>query len=80
MNLKLKNKKIVITGATKGIGFEIAKSFSDQGASLFINSRNIGNLHKAKKKINNKNLSIFPGDLTNILETKKFYEFVKKKN
>jgi len=79
MNLKLKNKKIVITGASKGIGFEIAKSFSNHNTSLFINSRNLRNLHKAKKKINDKNLSIFPGDLTNILETKKFYEFVKKK-
>ena len=70
MNLKLKNKKIVITGASKGIGFEIAKSFSNHNTSLFINSRNLRNLHKAKKKINDKNLSIFPGDLTNILETK----------
>ena len=78
MNLKLKNKKIVITGATRGIGYEIAKGFTSQGGSLFINSRNIENLIKAKKKINGANLNIFPADLTSILEAKKFYEFVKK--
>ena len=78
MNLKLKNKKIVITGASKGIGFEIAKSFSKLGSSTFINSRNVKNLRRAKKIIKDKSLNIFPGDLTNISQTKKFYEFVKK--
>lgn len=78
MNLKLKNKKIVITGGSKGIGLEIAKSFSKESCSVFINSRDLKNLKKAKKKINNKNLYIFPGDLTNITETRKFFEFVKK--
>jgi len=79
MNLKLKNKKIVVTGGSKGIGLEIAKSFSKEGCSVFINSRDLKNLKKAKKKINNKNLYIFPGDLTSVTETKKFFEFVKKK-
>lgn len=78
MNLKLKNKKIVITGASKGIGFEIAKSFSKLGSSTFINSRDVKNLRRAKKIIEDKSLNIFPGDLTNISQTKKFYEFVKK--
>ena len=27
MNLELKNKKVVISGASKGIGFAIAESF-----------------------------------------------------
>lgn len=50
MNLKLKNKKIVVTGGSKGIGLEIAKSFSKEGCSVFINSRDLKNLKKAKKK------------------------------
>ena len=78
MNLKLKNKKVVVTGASKGIGLEIAKSFSKLGSTTFINSRNIENLKKAKKIIKDKNLNIFSGDLTSISETKKFYDFVKK--
>lgn len=78
MNLKLKNKKIVITGGSKGIGLEIAKSFSKESCSVFINSRDLKNLKKAKKKINNKNLYIFPGDLTNIADTRKFFKFVEK--
>jgi len=78
MDLKLKNKKVVVTGASMGIGFEIAKCFSNQGSITFINSRNIKNLRKAKKKIKDKNLNIYSGDLTSISDTKKFYDFVKK--
>ena len=37
MNLDLKNKKVFISGSTKGIGFETAKVFIEEGASVIIN-------------------------------------------
>ena len=37
MDLNLKNKKVFISGSTKGIGFETAKLFLKEGASVIIN-------------------------------------------
>ncbi|MDG5470715.1 SDR family oxidoreductase [Jeotgalibacillus sp. ET6] len=40
MNSKLEGKKIVITGASSGLGGEIAKKCAEQGAILFLVGRN----------------------------------------
>lgn len=42
MNLNLDKKIVLITGSTRGIGFEIAKRFRQEGATTIINSRNKG--------------------------------------
>lgn len=39
MNLNLKNKKVLVTGSSQGIGLEIVKKFSEQGCSVIANSR-----------------------------------------
>ena len=36
----IKHKKVLVTGASAGIGFEIAKSFSKNKCLVAINSRN----------------------------------------
>ena len=36
MNLDFENKKVLITGATRGIGFEIAKAFEKLNATVII--------------------------------------------
>jgi 3-oxoacyl-[acyl-carrier protein] reductase len=51
MDLKLKNKKILITGGSKGLGFACAHALAREGATLLLNSRNMNHLTEAQKKI-----------------------------
>lgn len=59
----LKNKVAVITGCNKGIGFEILKKFSQNGADIFSCVRNIDDnflskIDDLKKEYNNKIIPI----------------------
>ena len=51
--MKLINKLILITGASKGIGKEIAISFAEEGANLILVARNSNDLQVLKDKLNN---------------------------
>ena len=48
---KLNSKRIIITGGSLGIGFEIAKACAGQGAEVVIAARNQGNLEESLNKI-----------------------------
>ncbi|MDH3276761.1 MAG: SDR family oxidoreductase [Nitrosopumilus sp.] len=51
--MKLDGKVAIITGGSRGIGFEIAKTFSENGAKVIITSKNSLQLQNAANKINN---------------------------
>lgn len=72
MNLKLKGKVALITGASKGIGYSIAEALKREGCLLAINSRSIKNLSKAKGKLG-KSIGI-QGDVTEEKEARKIVE------
>ena len=47
MDLGLKGKKVIVTGATKGIGRAIAETFADEGADLAICARSSDDVEAA---------------------------------
>ena len=53
----MKNRKIVITGASKGIGKAIAKKFAQDDCEIYLVSSNKKTLQKASKEINEGNNS-----------------------
>ena len=53
MDLGLKDKKVLITGGSKGIGLACAKAFIAEGAKVALVSRSKDNLDKAKASLGN---------------------------
>ena len=39
-NNRLKGKKIIVTGANRGLGYSMAKKFTEEGADVLITGRN----------------------------------------
>ena len=72
------NKKILITGASKGLGLVCAQSFLKLGAKVYLCGRDVKFIKKIKKKYKKKT-EYFIGDLTqqNIFEN--FVQDVKRK-
>lgn len=57
MNLKLNEKTVLVSGATAGIGFAIAKGFAAEGATVYLNGRTEERVDSAVKQI----ISDIPG-------------------
>ena len=53
MNLNLSNKKVLITGASRGIGLAIAESFLQEGAKTCLVSRGSSALYENEEKLQN---------------------------
>jgi NAD(P)-dependent dehydrogenase (short-subunit alcohol dehydrogenase family) len=67
MDLKLKDKTVLITGSTAGIGFATAKAFSSEGASTIINGRSENSVKRAIDELKSSSegeLLGFAGDLS----------------
>ncbi|MCD8405304.1 SDR family oxidoreductase [Tenacibaculum dicentrarchi] len=68
------SKNIVITGTSRGIGFELAQKFANQGHNILALSRNT----KPLELVNHKNITALSVDLSNNDDLKKATDFIKK--
>lgn len=79
MNIGLKNKIVLITGSSKGLGFATAKQLAKEGAKVIISSSNEANVKDAviniQKDIENpNNVTGAALDLSNTKDIKAFVE------
>lgn len=66
--------KVIITGSSRGIGFEMAQLFADAGHSVLALSRNVGPI----TDLQHKNIHAFSFDLAQPSDLKKLDAFIKK--
>ncbi|MDY6845683.1 MAG: SDR family NAD(P)-dependent oxidoreductase, partial [Chloroflexota bacterium] len=66
MDLGLKGKAALLTGASRGLGFAAAEALAQEGVDIAINSRNEKQLSKAGDKLAKYGTRVIslPGDLT----------------
>ena len=74
--MKVTDNTIFISGSSAGIGFEIAKAFSEKGNKVIINGRNQERLEKALGQLNN--AFAIQGDLSIESERIRIAEELKK--
>jgi 3-oxoacyl-[acyl-carrier protein] reductase len=83
MNLNLGNKNVLITGASRGIGLAIAKSFLQEGAKTCLVSRGSSALYDNEKKLQNTygldSVDAFKCDCTDMQSLKYLKQEVTKK-
>ncbi|MEN8776912.1 MAG: SDR family oxidoreductase [Polaribacter sp.] len=65
-------KNVVITGTSRGIGFELAKQFAEEGHNVLAISRNTQPL----EKVNHKNIKVISVDISNTDDLQKVRDFV----
>jgi short-subunit dehydrogenase len=66
-------KNVIITGTSRGIGFELAKQFANNGHQVLALSRNT----KPLEEFNHQNITVISIDLSNNSEMHKITAFVK---
>jgi 3-oxoacyl-[acyl-carrier protein] reductase len=64
---------VIITGCSRGIGYELARLFAQNGHKVLALSRN----DKPIKELENKNISAFPFDIRSDKDFEKLEEFLK---
>lgn len=75
----MKNKNILITGASSGIGRATAEFLTNQGANVVLVSRDEQRLKTILKSLNGNNF-YFKYDLSNLYDIKDIFVFCKKNN
>lgn len=73
MKLNLENKRALISGSTKGIGFAIARQFAAEGVRVILNGRSesavAAAIEQISKAVPGAKVEGFAGDLSTVQET-----------
>lgn len=69
-------QKVLITGGSSGIGFELARKFLEEGFTVIIADRKTEKLQSARKAL--KNVWIFQCDVTKDIDVKKLRNYTQK--
>ncbi len=77
MELNLKNKTVLITGSSRGIGKAIAQSLFNEGCNIILNGRNKNHL-KNTVKMFGENTKFFDCDVTDFHSCKKLISNIVK--
>lgn len=67
MDLQLKGKRALITGASRGLGYALARALTHEGVNLAINSRDPGGIKSAAQKLAGEThgqVAALPGDVS----------------
>ena len=79
----MKNSYALITGASSGIGLEIAKKLAERGYNLILTARRIELLQSIAKEITNKNnvhVDLISKDLSKYETPNEIFQFCESKN
>ncbi len=79
MSSRFKDKVVVVTGGTSGIGLATAKAFSAEGASVFITGRRQDSLDAAVAAIGGQVTGV-RGDMANLADIDRLYDAVQQKH
>ncbi|RYF72446.1 MAG: glucose 1-dehydrogenase [Comamonadaceae bacterium] len=79
MNGRFKNKVVVVTGGSSGIGLAAAKAFAAEGASVFITGRRQQALDAAVKQIGGGVIAI-RGDMAKLADIDRLYDTVQQRH
>jgi 3-oxoacyl-[acyl-carrier protein] reductase len=77
MDLFLKTRNVIVTGATKGIGLAIAESFANEGCNLAICARNREEVNKTVQNLRAKKVKVI-GEAIDVSDAPAFKAWVKK--
>lgn len=75
MELGLQEKRVVVTGSSRGIGYAIAQAFLDEGARVLLNGVDRARLAQAEKELqtDDNRVSAFAADIASVEGTRQLF-------
>src|SRR3990172_11387739 len=77
MDLKLKGKKAIVTGASRGIGLRIARALADEGVDVGICSRTAASVTDAVAELKGRGVRAF-GDAADVMDPDSYVPWIHK--